>query len=759
MTNEEIVEKDIASVYLGNLKTVEFDLNLPQEGINGSTIQWESGDHRIISKEGKVFRPANGKGSREVPLYATFSYSGAVQKKTYLVTVLEEENKIKVRKTYPIEGCIEKGKTYYLPGVTVIETEEGKTIAHAVEWEKSDKVKREETVDFQAEGFLKGTKVPVKAILHVVEKLEEDNMDNKPIVHPFMKGEVSLQGKSSFLNAQERVKSFLLSVNDDQMLVNFRRAAGLDTLGAPEMIGWDAPDGLLRGHTTGHYLSALALCYRATKDEAIFRKAEYMVNALEECQNAFENKLGFHPGFLSAYSEEQFDLLEVYTPYPKIWAPYYTLHKILAGLLDCSQMMELKNALKIADKIGHWVFERLSPLSHEHRAKMWGMYIAGEFGGMNDVLSQLYILTGKSTHLAAAKLFNNDKLFYPMEKGIDALDELHANQHIPQAIGAMRIFQASGEKRYYDIASFFWSSVTKAHIYAIGGTGEGEMFHEPNHIGGVLSKNTAETCASYNMLKLTRELYCYKPDVAYMDYYERTMLNHILSSGDSEPNGATTYFMPLAPGFSKEFDEENSCCHGTGLENHFRYVESIYYSTQDTIYVNLFLSSSVDWKEKQVKLTQKVLEDKPYDISILIQGNADFTLKIRKPYWSREGYRLRLNGSDIKFKESNGYLTLQRLWKDQDIIEITFSCTLYVEPTPDEESIISLAYGPYVLAALTDSKDFLQLPLEACPVQELFEQKNGTLEFRLKEQDIWFKPLYQVHHECYQVYMKRGIML
>lgn len=756
MTNEDIVAKDIESLYLGNLKTVEFDLNLPTIGANGSAIEWESGNDRIISNEGKVFQPSYGKGTREVPLYATFSYGGAIQKKTYLVTVLEEENKIKVRKAYYIERSTEKGKNYYLPGVTVIETENGKTIVHAVEWEKSGKLKPTETGDLHIKGFLKGTKIPVKAIVHVVEKLDQEIMDNTPLVHAFTKGEVSLQGESPFMNAQERVKTFLLSVNDDQMLVNFRRAAGLDTLGAPEMIGWDAPDGLLRGHTTGHYLSALALCYQATKDEVIHRKAEYMVHALEECQNAFKNKPGFHKGFLSAYSEEQFDLLEVYTPYPKIWAPYYTLHKILAGLLDCSQMVGLKSALKIADEIGDWVYKRLSRLSHEQRAKMWGMYIAGEFGGMNDVLSQLYILTGKPTHLAAAKLFDNDKLFYPMEEGIDALDELHANQHIPQMIGAMRIFEASGNKRYYDIASFFWNSVTSAHIYAIGGTGEGEMFHKPNRIAGLLSKNTAETCASYNMLKLTKELYCYKPDVIYMDYYERAMLNHILSSGDSEANGASTYFMPLAPGFSKEFDEENSCCHGTGLENHFRYVESVYYSTHDTMYVNLFLPSSVNWGEKQVKLTQKVLEDQPGDISIQVHGNSNFTLKIRVPYWSKGSYRVRLNGSDTKVKETDGYLILQKQWEDQDLVEITFSCTLCLETSPDDESIISLSYGPYVLAALTDSKDFLHLPLTSGSVQELFEQKKGMLEFRLKGQDIWFKPLYQVHHEAYQVYMKRG---
>lgn len=756
MRSDEIIEKDINSLYLGNLKTVEFDLNLPAAGANGSEISWESGNDRIIATDGKVSRPPFGRGSREVTLTATFSHGGLSKRKTYTVTVLEQENKVKVRKVYPIECCAEKGKVFYLPGAAVIETESGKTISHSVEWTDSDRIRADKTGELHAEGFLKGTEIPVHAVLHVAEQSEPEIIDKAAKVSAFTKGEVRLEGESPYLAAQERVREFLLSVDDDQMLVNFRRAAGLDTLGAPEMIGWDAPDGLLRGHTTGHYLSALALCYRATKDETVHKKAEYMVDSLEKCQNAFAKSPGFHPGFLSAYSEEQFDLLEVYTQYPKIWAPYYTLHKILAGLLDCCQMAGIKSALEIADKVGDWVYNRLSGLTHEQRSRMWGMYIAGEFGGMNDVLSQLYILTGKSSHLAAAKLFDNDKLFYPMNEKIDALDELHANQHIPQVIGAMKIFEASGEKRYYDIASFFWESVTGAHIYAIGGTGEGEMFHEPNRIACQLSKNTAETCASYNMLKLTRELYRYRPDTAYMDYYERTMVNHILSSGDCVPNGASTYFMPLAPGFSKEFDDENSCCHGTGLENHFRYVESIYYKTSDTLFVNLFVPSRVDWTEKRIKLVQTAREDKPGDISFEIHGSAEFTLKIRIPRWSADDISVWLNGNSTLMRKENGYLILKRQWKDNDTVKIHFPAFLRVEPSPDDGDIVSLAYGPYVLAALTDSKEFISLPLTSKPLEEIFERKCGTTEFLMKDIGIVFKPLYQVHHELYQVYIKKS---
>jgi DUF1680 family protein len=301
-----------------------------------------------------------------------------------------------------------------------------------------------------------------------------------------------------------------------------------------------------------------------------------MIAELNRVQQAFTANQDIHDGFLSAYSEKQFDLLEKFKPYPEIWAPYYTLHKIFAGLLDSYRIAGIDQALTIADKLGDWVYKRLSKLSHEHLKKMWGMYIAGEFGGMNGSLAELYTYTRKETHLQAAKFFDNDRLFFPMEQKIDALGSLHANQHIPQVIGAMKIFSATKEKKYYTIASFFWHSVVQAHLYTIGGTGEGEMFRQPYKIGTYLSDNTAETCASYNMLKLTKALYAYDPDVTYMDYYERAMFNHILSTTDHEGLGASTYFMPTRPGGQKQFDDENSCCHGTGLENHFKYADAVY---------------------------------------------------------------------------------------------------------------------------------------------------------------------------------------
>lgn len=752
----DIVKRDIEALYIGNLNTVEFDLDLPTKGAYGSEITWKTGHDRIISVDGKVTRPVYGMGNREVPLYATFKYGEATENKTYLVVVLEEKNKVQVEKIHTIELTASNNEEYYLPAFVVIDTKDGKTISHAVTWNNGISRKYDVPGIYKEVGVIQGTSIPVKATVKVEENFQKEKKSTASKLLPFSAKEVSLEGENSFLKSQERMHEFLLSVNDDQMLYNFRSASGLDTLGAPEMIGWDSPNCLLRGHTTGHYLSALALCFGATKDKKILGKLNYMIKSLGECQDCFESNKRVSKGFLSAYDEDQFDKLEKYVRYPKIWAPYYTLHKIFAGLLDCYHIGKNEQALHIADKLGDWVYNRLSKLSHEQRIKMWGIYIAGEFGGMNDVLAQLYNDTKKEEHLIAAKMFDNDKLFYPMETKVDALDGLHANQHIPQIIGAIRIFQQTGEKKYYDIASFFWDKVVSNHTYVIGGTGEGEMFHEPNKIGKQLSKNTAESCASYNMLKLTKELYAYSPKVSYMDYYERTMYNHIASSCDCKANGASTYFMPLAPGFSKEFDDENSCCHGTGLENHFKYNESIYFHDEESIYINLFISSSLNVENENILIKQVVEENRPGNIKIIINNLSDKSLKIRKPYWTTDIVTVKINGEPEVPVINQGYLTLSKKWNSGDEVEIDYPCSLHVEYALDDESLVSVLYGPYVLAAVTDKKEFIKLPLQESSIESILEQKHNKLEFLYSKENITFIPLSKVNLEKYQVYMKRG---
>ncbi|MGN1166206.1 MAG: beta-L-arabinofuranosidase domain-containing protein [Lachnospiraceae bacterium] len=566
------------------------------------------------------------------------------------------------------------------------------------------------------------------------------------------KAKIRLTDGSDFYDSQEKMLKFLLSVEDDRMLYNFRQASGLDTKGVVPLDGWDALDGKLRGHTTGHYMSALALCYHSTGNIDIKEKAVYVVNALEECQNAFSKMDNIKEGFLSGYSEEQFDLLEKYTTYPTIWAPYYTLHKILAGLLDCYRFIACEKALLIAEKIGMWTWNRLSRLPKRQLTKMWGMYIAGEFGGMNATMTELYMITGKEEFLRCARLFDNDKLFYPLEQKRDSLGEMHANQHIPQMIGALRLFEATGEKRYYDIAEFFWQIVVSSHCYANGGTGESEMFRESGKIAAFLNEKTIETCASYNMLKLTKELYQYSADVSYMDYYELTLLNHILATQDEKVTGETTYFFPLGPGMRRKFLFENSCCHGTGMESRFKYREGIYFfDDEESIYINLFIPSTLCWNERDIFIQQENDRSTPESVRIFIKGNGLSTVKIRIPCWADE-YRIIENGKEIsEVLFEKGYLLISRDFSQGAEIELEFSYRFQIIRTPDEPEKVAVQYGPYIMAALSEQKEFIQFSFSETTIEKKMIPTEEPLRFEC-EGFTWI-PLCRVGAKAYHTYV------
>lgn len=753
LSDREIVEKDMEALYLGNIKTVEFDIKLPTEGKYGSKITWRSKDDRWIDGYGRVHRPEYGKGNRIVPITATFSYGEVSMDKIYEVNILEAENRIQLEKVFPIVLEKKVNEEFYLPSAVAIQTKDGDVISHSINWNEEERKSYDEIGEKTVYGKLTDTAFEIKALIKI-KKNVEIFQEKTAKVNSFEATKVRLTENTLFKMAQDRRLTFLLSVNDDQMLYNFRKASGLDTKGAPEMIGWDSPDSLLRGHTTGHYISSLALCYAATDNKTIFKKLTYMINELNKIQSAFEADESYGYGFLSGYSEEQFDLLEKYTRYPQIWAPYYTLHKIFAGLLDSYNLAKIDLALTIADKLGDWVYNRLSVLPNKQLKKMWGMYIAGELGGINESLAELYLYTKKEKHIKAAKLFDNDRLFFPMEQGIDALGSLHANQHIPQVIGAMRIFDATKEKKYYEISRFFWESVVNSHIYSIGGTGEGEMFKQPYQIGTNISDNTAETCASYNMLKLTKNLYEYENKVKFMDYYERTMFNHILSSTDHECQGASTYFMPTRPGSQKGYDVQNSCCRGTGLENHFKYTEALYFTDDKSLYVNLFVSSEIDDQENGIQIEQKVHEPFSGSLELRIKKLEKNSLKIRLPYWHKGTLKILVNQSEYNVKELDGYLEIEKHWTKGDKVSIQFSPTLRLEATPDKKNIVSIAYGPYILAAISNEERYLELPLNGENLHEKFIRIGDTDHFMYEAEQIKFVPLAEVNHEHYHLYIK-----
>nr|WP_314461585.1 beta-L-arabinofuranosidase domain-containing protein [uncultured Clostridium sp.] len=753
MTAREIVEMDKEALYIGNTRTVEFDLKLPVKGTNGSDIRWVTGHDRIIGTDGKVTRPKFGMGTRIVKLTAIISFEQEEAVREFEVRVLEEENKIIIKKVHPMHLAACAGSNLCLPGAAIVDTEDGKTIAHETDWDGGGEVFCEKPGTMYVKGLISGTKVPVCAEVEVKADMDSGIVKEEPKIEVKPKWKVRLSVGSFFYRAQGWFEEFLLSVNNDQMLYSFRDAAGLDKKGAPEMIGWDAPDSKLRGHTTGHYLSALALCYHATGNTKIADKAHDMVQSLRECQVSLVRSRGCKKGFLSAYLEEQFDQLEQYVRYPEIWAPYYTLHKILAGLLDCYEYIEDMTAMQMADELGEWVYNRLSACTRRQRNKMWSLYIAGEYGGMNDAMARLYAYTGKPHHLEAAGFFDNDQLFYPLKEKVDVLDGVHANQHIPQIAGCMKLFEATGEKRYHDIAEFFWKAVTEAHSYVIGGTGEGEMFHEPGKIGRQLTKNTAESCASYNMLKLTQELYKYHPDVSYADYYERTLYNHIAASCEHAPTGGSTYFMPLAPGYNKDFEDENSCCHGSGLESHFKYGDAIYAKAGQEIFVNLFIPSVLEWEDGSLMMETETDMPSKVHIEVEAASRMGYVLKVRRPYWSRLNSSLTVDGVLQKAEtDAHGYFTVP-CDKGNTHIFMEFECRPYLEEVPDVKGLVSIMYGPYVMAALTEEDTFLELPFHAKNLEDELKP-DGELSLVYEKAGIRFVPLSRICHEKYQVYFK-----
>jgi DUF1680 family protein len=582
-------------------------------------------------------------------------------------------------------------------------------------------------------------------------------MDTKWSADPFALYDVSL-ASSLFTENRDRTLAYLLSLDDDRMLYNFRATAGLDLKGAQPLGGWDEPTGNLRGHSTGHYLSALAQAYGSAQDEATKKKfkdkIDYMVTELKKCQDALAAEGKYTEGFLSAYPEDQFKLLEQYTTYPTIWAPYYTLHKIMAGFIDCYKIEGNQDALTVVTKMGDFVYNRLSKCTSEQRKKMWSMYIAGEFGGMNEVLAELYGITKDEKYLTASKYFDNDKLFVPMSNNTDTLSGMHANQHIPQVIGALQIFDQTGDSYYYNVANNFWNIVTKDHMYNIGGSGEGEMFKEPGKIAKYLDEKDAETCFTYNMLKLTRGLFFHNQDPKYMDYYERALYNDILASQNHDEHGGVTYFMPLGPGQSKTYtDDYNSftCCHGTGMENHTKYQDSIYFKSDDSskLYVNLYIPSTLNWQEKGLKVTQTGNYLKDQATTLTINGNGKLDINLRVPYWVEKGFTVKINGTAQNIEAKAGaYISLNRDWKDGDRIDIAMPFSFRLERTPDDPTIGSIMYGPLVMVGKDSRTSYIEISQDTSEIKATADALTFTVN------GVTLVPMYTAYDFQYHAYFK-----
>ena len=490
----------------------------------------------------------------------------------------------------------------------------------------------------------------------------------------------------------DRNKNYLLSLSVDRLVHNFRVNAGLPSSAVP-LGGWETPNCELRGHFTGHYMSACALMYAATGDERLKKKGTEVVDALAKCQQAHGTS-----GYLSAFPEELFDRIETGK---WAWAPYYTLHKIMAGLFDMYTMCDDRQALEVLTRMAMWVKVRTDRLDKEQMQAM----LKVEFGGMAEVLANLSGATGNPAYLSLASRFEKRSFLDPLKEDRDVLKGLHVNTHIPQVIGAARAYELTGSQTYNDIATYFWNEVVDARTYATGGTSNYEYWREdPYHLSNQLSQESHENCCTYNMLKLTDHLFSWSADGRLMDYYERALFGAILPTQHPEVGGAIMYFVPLKSGLFKMFgipDSSYFCCNGSGIESFSKLGSSIYSKSDRGIYVNLFVASEVRLAEKGAVVRQETRfpEQEGTKLVMKLQSPSEFSLFIRIPAWVHGKQEVRLNGKVQKNLQSEfGYVELRREWKNGDVVELQLPMSLSISRFPDDPTVGAITYGPIVLA-------------------------------------------------------------
>lgn len=634
---------------------------------------------------------------------------------------------------------------------------------------------------------------PVKAQIKVVA--EGYQTPEKEVAHTFSLADVSIDGDNRLTHNRDEAIREICSWDVTQQLYNYRDTYGLSTEGYTKSDGWDSPDTKLKGHGSGHYMSAIAQAYAvATNPEqkAILRKnITRMVNELRECQEktfvynkelkrnweardfapeaelremkgtwAAFDEYKKHPelygyGYINAIPAQHCALIEMYRAYNNsdwVWAPYYSVHKQLAGLIDIATYFDDKDicdkALFIAKDMGLWVWNRMHYRTYvkqdgtqdERRAKpgnryeMWDMYIAGEVGGMSESLARLSEMVSnpdeKSKLLEAANCFDAPKFYDPLSKNIDDIRTRHANQHIPMIIGALRSYKSNQKPYYYNLAENFWRLVQGRYMYAMGGVGNGEMFRQP--YTQILSMATNglqegeseaypdinETCCAYNLVKLSKDLNCYNPDNAqYLDYIERTLYNQIIGSLNPDQY-QTCYQYAVGLNATKPFGNEtpqSTCCGGTGSENHTKYQQSAYFANDHTLWVGLYMPTTLHWKEKGVTIKQDCLWPAQHSAIKITEGEGDFTLKLRVPYWATQGFSIKVNGKEVaKSYQPSTYVELeQKHWKVGDVVEIDMPFSKHIEYGADKLSsdvasldgtplktswVGTLMYGPLVMA-------------------------------------------------------------
>ncbi|MGA2500503.1 MAG: beta-L-arabinofuranosidase domain-containing protein, partial [Tepidisphaeraceae bacterium] len=577
-------------------------------------------------------------------------------------------------------------------------------------------------------------------------------------------------------NAQDLDAAYLLKLQPDRMLAGYRIRAGLEPK-AKGYGGWDSVDGKqLTGHIGGHYLSAVSLMYAATGDVRFIERADYIVNELKEVQD----KQG--DGYLGALAngKERFaevargDIRSGGFDLNGLWSPWYVLHKTYAGLRDACRFTGNRTALELEIKFAGWAEGVLSKLNDDQIQKMLGT----EFGGMNEVLADLYADTGDKRWLALSDRFQHRAIVDPLSRREDILGGKHGNTQVPKLLGSLARYIYTGSETDGAAARFFWDQVVDHHSFATGGHGKDEYFGPPGKLDAMVDGRTAETCNVYNMLKMTRQLFAIKPDVRYAEFHERALFNHVLASFDPQ-DGWACYMVPVGRGVTREYERNMldggfTCCVGSSMESHALHGDGIYYESADRLWVNLYVSSTAQWKAAGVNLAIETTfpEGESATLKLSLQSSREFTLALRRPMWAGDGFGVKVNDEAVKdLPKPGSYVELKRNWKSGDTVSLVLPKTLRTEPLPDNPNRVALMWGPLVLAGDLEPaqraerkpgsrSDKAPVPVfvaTGLPVAQWLKpvvDKPGS--FRTygvgRDRDVDFVPFYRLHRRMYAVY-------
>ena len=582
---------------------------------------------------------------------------------------------------------------------------------------------------------------------------------------------------SPFKKAMEINRAYLLKLDADRFLWPFHERAGMKPTGE-RYGGWEMKD--VVGHTSGHYISACALTYAATGDKELKKRVDYMVSEIARAQAKHGN--GYAGSVRTEVWKEAFsDKFRVHKwGLAGGYVPWYVLHKTYAGLMDAYTHTGNKQALEVARKFADWAKKGTDSLSDE----LFQKSLRAEYGGMNESMAEMYALTGNRDYLTLARRFNHKQIFDPLAAEKDELQGKHVNTQLPKIIGAARLHELTGDKRMGTVARYFWDRAVDTRSFAPGGVDFHEHFRAAGAEAKFLNWDSCETCVTYNMLKLTRHVFGWKPVAKYMDYYERALYNHILGSQDPK-SGGVTYFYSLRPGhfkiYSKDFDSM-WCCVGTGIENHSRYGETIYYRDAEGLWVNLFIASQLDWKEKGVTVRQETQfpQTDTTTITLSTKKPQKLAIRIRVPYWATGGVEVSINGKSEKVDaKPQSYLVLTRQWKDGDKIKVRLPMSLHLRAARDDKNLGVVMFGPLVLAGelgtegvpknlnCGHNKQYSGDPVPAVPAFVIASRDPSAwvkrtdakaMKFKTrnvgKPNDVSLLPLHEMHHQRYTVYWK-----